>query len=198
MNLSLTKNELRAFYKAKRMALSQDEVNFLSQKLLENFILQFNVSENQNIHIFLPISKFNEINTFSFIKQLWEMKINVFVPKIHQNKIISVKFTPQTLLKENSWGILEPVSSTNEENTFDYIITPLLYCDKNGNRIGYGKGFYDQFFKTINAEAKKIGVNYFPPIDMIDDVSENDVQLDYLVAPDEILSFFSGTSIFTK
>ena len=178
--------------------MSIDEVNFLSDKIFEKFILQFNVSENQNIHIFLPISKLNEINTFSFIKQLWEMKINVFVPKIHQNKIISVKFTPQTFLKENSWGILEPVSSTNEENTFDYIITPLLYCDKNGNRIGYGKGFYDQFFKTINAEAKKIGVNYFPPIDMIDDVSENDVQLDYLVAPDEILSFFSGTSIFTK
>ena len=178
--------------------MSIDEVNFLSDKIFEKFILQFNVSENQNIHIFLPISKLNEINTFSFIKKLWEMKINVFVPKIHQNKIISVKFTPQTLLKENSWGILEPVSSTNEENTFDYIITPLLYCDKNGNRIGYGKGFYDQFFKTINAEVKKIGVNYFPPIDMIDDVSENDVQLDYLLIPDEMLSFFSGTSIFTK
>lgn len=192
------KKDLRTKYLEKRKTLSIDEVNFLSDKIFNKFILQFYLSENQNIHIFLPISKLNEINTFSFIKQLWEMKINVFIPKIYQNKIISVKFTPQTLLKENSWGILEPISSTNEENTFDYIITPLLYCDKNGNRIGYGKGFYDQFFKTINANAKKIGVNYFPPIDMIDDVSENDVQLDYLVTPDEILSFFSGTSIFTK
>ena len=194
----MKKSDLRIKYTKQRETLSQDEVLSFSQKIFEKFILQFNVSENQNVHVFLPISKLNEINTFSFIKQLWEMKINVFVPKIHQNKIISVKFTPQTLLKENSWGILEPVSSTNEENTFDYIITPLLYCDKNGNRIGYGKGFYDQFFKTINAEAKKIGVNYFPPIDKIDDVSENDVQLDYLLIPDEMLSFFSGTSIFTK
>ncbi len=192
------KKDLRTKYLEKRKTLSIDEVNFLSYKIFNKFILQFYLSENQNIHIFLPISKLNEINTFSFIKQLWEMKINVFIPKVYQNKIISVKFTPQTLLKENSWGILEPTSSTNEENTFDYIITPLLYCDKNGNRIGYGKGFYDQFFKTINADAKKIGVNYFPPIDMIDDVSENDVQLHYLVTPDEILSFFSGTSIFTK
>lgn len=192
------KKDLRKKYLEKRKTLSIDEVNFLSDKIFDKFILQFYLSENQSIHIFLPISKLNEINTFSFIKQLWEMKINVFIPKIYQNKIISVKFTPPTLLKENSWGILEPISSTNEENTFDYIITPLLYCDKNGNRIGYGKGFYDQFFNTINANAKKIGVNYFPPIDMIDDVSENDVQLDYLVTPDEILSFFSGTSIFTK
>ena len=67
MNLSLTKNELRAFYKAKRMALSQDEVNFLSQKLLENFILQFNVIENQKVNVFFSIDKFNEVNTQIFI-----------------------------------------------------------------------------------------------------------------------------------
>jgi hypothetical protein len=37
----------------------------------------------------------------------------------------------------------------------------------------------------------------FPPIDIIDDVSELDVKLDYLITPDEILSF-SGMSILTK
>ena len=47
MNLSLTKKELRTIYKEKRMALSQDEVNFLSQKMLDQFILQFNIIENQ-------------------------------------------------------------------------------------------------------------------------------------------------------
>ena len=68
MNLSLTKNELRAFYKAKRMALSQDEVNFLSQKLLENFILQFNVIENQKVNVFFRlISLMKSIPSFSSI-----------------------------------------------------------------------------------------------------------------------------------
>ena len=193
----MLKKNLREKYLEKRKTLSIDEVNFLSDKIFEKFILQFNVSENQNIHIFLPISKLNEINTFSFIKQLWEMKINVFVPKIHQNKIISVKFTPQTLLKENSWGILEPESNENESDAFDYVITPLLYCDALGNRIGYGKGFYDQFFAGINLDAKKIGVNYFSPTDSIDDVSLQDVKLDYLVTPTEVLSF-GCTSISTK
>ena len=193
----MLKKELRQKYLENRKTLSEGEVNFLSQKILKNFILQFNLSENQSIHVFMPIKKFNEIETNSLIEYFWKCKVNVFLPKIHENKIISTKYTSETILQENAWGILEPVSIINEENSFDYIITPLLYCDKNGNRVGYGKGFYDEFFRTINADAKKIGVNYFPPIDIIDDVSENDVKLDYLVTPDEILSF-SDTSIFTK
>lgn len=193
----MLKKELRQKYLEKRKTLSEDEVNFLSQKILKNFILQFNLSENQSIHVFLPIKKFNEIETNSLIEYFWKCKVNVFLPKIHENKIISIKYTSETILQENAWGILEPVSIINEENSFDYVITPLLYCDNNGNRVGYGKGFYDDFFRTINTDAKKIGVNYFPPIDIIDDVSENDVKLDYLVTPDEILSF-SDTSIFTK
>ena len=92
---------------------------------------------------------------------------------------------------------MEPISNENECSGFDFVITPLLYCDKKGNRIGYGKGFYDEFFKTINADAKKIGVNFFPPIDFIDDVSGFDVKLDYLVTPEETLSF-SLTSTCTK
>ena len=193
----MIKAELRKLYLEKRKTLSNDEVLILSKKILENFILQFNVIENQSVHVFLPIKKFNEMETKFLIEYFWKRKVNVFVPKIFKNKIISVKLTPETVLKENSWGILEPISNDNECSNFDFVITPLLYCDKKGNRIGYGKGFYDEFFKTINADAKKIGVNYFPPIESIDDVSDFDVKLDYLVTPVETLSF-SFTSTSTK
>ena len=193
----MIKAELRKLYLEKRKTLSNDEVLILSKKILENFILQFNVIENQSVHVFLPIKKFNEIETKFLIEYFWNRKVNVFVPKIFKNKIISVKLTPETVLKENSWGILEPISNENECSNFDFVITPLLYCDKKGNRIGYGKGFYDEFFRTINADAKKIGVNYFPPIESIDDVSDFDVKLDYLVTPVETLSF-SFTSTSTK
>ena len=193
----MLKKDLRKIYLEKRMALSKDEVNFLSEKIFDKFILQFNIIENQKVSIFLPISKFNEINTLEFIKFLWSKRVNVFVPKIIDKDLISVKFTSETVLIQNSWGILEPLSNQNEETVFDYVITPLLYCDSFGNRVGYGKGFYDKFFQTINSDAKKIGVNYFASTDIIDDISELDVKLDYLITPDEILSF-SGISMLTK
>lgn len=193
----MLKKELRKRYLEKRKTLSADEVNFLSEKILEKFIVHFNVSENQKIHIFLPISKLNEINTLLFINYFWEKGVQVFIPKVIEGHIISINYTPETILVENSWGIKEPISSKNDTSFFNFVITPLLYCDDSGNRIGYGKGFYDDFFKKINGDAKKIGVNFFSPIEFIDDVSDQDVKLDYLITPDEILSF-SETSIFTK
>ena len=191
------KKDLRKKYMDLRKTLSKDEVLSLSQKIFENFVLQFNVIENQKVHIFFPIEKLNEINTKIFINYFFKKNIQVFVPKMVGNKIISIQIIPDTVFLQNSWGILEPESNENESDYFDYVITPLLYCDATGNRIGYGKGFYDQFFAGINHDAKKIGVNYFSPTDSIDDVSLQDVKLDYLVTPTEVLSF-GFTSISTK
>ena len=193
----MKKLELRKKYLEMRKTLSIDEVLLLSEKIYENFILQFNVIENQNVHVFLAIEKFSEINTKFFLEYFWSKNANVFVPKVEGGEMISVKLTKETKLEKSYWGILEPISDENECSFFDYVITPLLYCDKNGNRIGYGKGFYDDFFLKINQNAKKIGVNFFSPIDFIEDVSESDVKLDYLITPEEILSF-SLTSTCTK
>ena len=91
----MIKAELRKLYLEKRKTLSNDEVLILSEKILENFILQFNIIENQSVHVFLPIKKFNEIETKFLIEYFWKRKVNVFVPKIFKNKIISVKLTPE-------------------------------------------------------------------------------------------------------
>ena len=108
-----------------------------------------------------------------------------------QNEIKTIKQKPDTSLKENGWGILEPEDDFVEDIKYDVIITPLLYCDNRGNRVGYGKGFYDMFFSKIDRSALKVGVSFFPPVALISDVSEQDVPLDYLVTPTEVLSFIS-------
>ena len=75
--------------------------------------------------------------------------------------------------------------------SMDMVITPLVYCDKKGNRIGYGKGFYDRFLSKINRNALKVGVGIFTPDEEIIDVSPADVALDYLVTSSEVFSFKS-------
>lgn len=189
MDLSVTKNKLRTLYKAKRMALSQDEVNFLPEKLLKKFILQFNPIENQKVNVFLTIEKFNEVNTKIFIDYFFENKIRVFVPKIVGEKIISVEIFEDSEFEINSWGIKEPVSNIASNVELDYVLTPLLYCDAFGNRVGYGKGFYDEFFSGNLKIEKKIGLNFFPPDEIIADVYEKDVQLDALITPNKIFNF---------
>lgn len=188
----MLKSDLRKKYMQKRKALSSDEAFLLSEKVFKNFIEYFKPFSGQNVHIFIPIIKFNEIDTKIFIDYFLSRNINVFVPKIVDRKLISVHIFNDTSFETNNWGISEPVS--NEDSgilNFNYVITPLLYCDQKGNRVGYGKGFYDAFFASISSESKKIGVNYFNPDEIVEDIYENDIPLDYLVTPTEVLSFLT-------
>ena len=70
-----------------------------------------------------------------------------------------------------------------------YFIIPLLAFDKQGNRVGYGKGFYDRFLANCNPETIKIGLSFFEAETKITDVFERDVKLDYCVTPTKIYNF---------
>lgn len=189
----MLKADLRKKYTQKRKALSHDEVFFLSEKIFKNFVNYFKPVSDQKVHVFLSIEKFHEIDTKAFIQYFLSRKIRVYVPKVVDTLLISVEIFSDTEFETSPWGILEPVSNQSSgEKNFDYVITPLLYCDRTGNRVGYGKGFYDGFFESLSQNSKKIGVNYFSPDETIDDIWEYDIALDYLVTPTEVLSFLAG------
>ncbi|WP_288374750.1 5-formyltetrahydrofolate cyclo-ligase [uncultured Chryseobacterium sp.] len=189
----MLKAELRKKYTQKRKALSRDEAFLLSEKIFDNFVQYFRPEESEKVHVFIPIAARREIDTQIFIDYFLARNIRVYVPKIVGNKLLNIEIFKDTLFQTNNWGISEPVSSEDSgESAFDYVITPLLYCDRKGNRVGYGKGFYDGLFQNLSARTKKIGVNYFNPDEYVDDVWENDIPLDYLVTPVEVLSFLSG------
>ncbi|SMP20135.1 5-formyltetrahydrofolate cyclo-ligase [Chryseobacterium profundimaris] len=188
----MKKSDLRKKYLEKRKSLSDVEIFQQSETIFKNFVEYFKPLSLQKVHIFIPIHKFKEINTQLFTDYFFSRNIKVFVPKIADAKLISVEIFKDTEFAVNRWGISEPVS--NEDSgiiDFDFVITPLLYCDSAGNRVGYGKGFYDGFFENISEKSKKIGVNYFNPDENIDDVREEDIPLDYLVTPTDVLSFFN-------
>ncbi|KAA2221149.1 5-formyltetrahydrofolate cyclo-ligase [Chryseobacterium sediminis] len=189
----MLKAELRKKYTQKRKALSTDEAFLLSEKIFESFINHFNPQKGEKVHIFIPIPARKEIDTQIFIHYFLAENIRVYVPKIVGDRLINIEIFEDTVFETNSWGISEPVSNEDSgENNFQYVITPLLYCDRKGNRVGYGKGFYDGLFRDISTRTKKIGVNYFDPDEYVDDVWENDIPVDYLVTPTEVLSFLSG------
>ncbi|MBF8458100.1 5-formyltetrahydrofolate cyclo-ligase [Kaistella sp. G5-32] len=195
----MLKSELRKKYIEQRETLSQDEVLSLSEKIFHHFLDKFTLEENQKVHCFLSMLEKKEIDTRFFIDYFFKNKIRVFVPKIFKGKLISVEINQETAFIKSFYGITEPESNIDSgEKDFDFVITPLLYCDQHGNRIGYGKGFYDNFFGSINPNSIKVGVGLFAPNEDIDDVWEKDFPLDYLVTPVEVLSFLGLTSKSTK
>lgn len=189
----MIKQELRDLYLRKRKSLSREEIEAQSRLIFEKLILQFNPIENQKVHCFLSIKHLREVQTDFFIKYCFEKKIQVFVPKIEGNNMHSIELTKETELVQNQWKILEPTGKEYVTvNKYDIVITPLLYCDVEGHRVGYGKGYYDSFFLSVMKEnplVKKVGINFFNPFEKIEDIRNEDIPLDYLVTPSEIFSF---------
>ena len=66
---------------------------------------------------------------------------------------------------------------------------PLLAFDKQGNRIGYGKGFYDRFLANCKPETIKIGLSFFEAEEEITDIFESDKKLNYCVTTKQVYSF---------
>ncbi len=102
--------------------------------------------------------------------------------------------TDNTKNKKNDNNIPEPVDcpDASEEvpsNKMEVVFIPLLAFDKNGNRVGYGKGFYDKFLAECNPNTIKIGLSFFEPEGIISDVTTSDIQLDYCVTPYRIIKF---------
>ena len=95
-----------------------------------------------------------------------------------------------TKIKKNEYNIPEPVNGLNvPTEMIDVVFVPLLAYDKQGNRVGYGKGFYDKFLSECKSNVVKIGFSFFEPEEIIEDVFENDVKLDFCVNSDDIISF---------
>lgn len=186
----MKKSDLRKTYLTKREVFSQDEVLSCSEKIFNNFQEKFKIEEDQKVHCFLSMLERKEVDTRFFLDYFFENNIRVFVPKIVKGKMISIEVSRDSAVIKGFYGIREPESNIDSgEKDFDFVITPLLYCDSTGNRIGYGKGFYDEFFAGIHENSKKIGVSLFLPEETIEDVREKDIRLNYLVTPTEILSF---------
>ena len=80
----MKKLELRKVYLSKRKAITADEIAIKSKQITDLFFQNFDLSVIKYLHIFLPIIKHNEIDTWLIIRYLQENfnHINIVVPKI--------------------------------------------------------------------------------------------------------------------
>jgi 5-formyltetrahydrofolate cyclo-ligase len=185
----MTKKEIRKKYLEKRKELGQAKID-LDKKILLKFFSSFSFIGNQTIHIYLPMEKFNEVNTNLIIEELKRRGQRIVVPKIIGEEIISIEINDKTSYRETTWEIMEPLDGPEvKPEAVDVVIVPLLAFDTNGNRVGYGKGFYDRFLKKCRSDSLKIGLSFFPGEETIEDLSEADFQLTHCVTPDRIYEF---------
>lgn len=194
----MTKNEARKLFRIRRKAFSDQEVNAKSEEILR-WIKSFNLNDVEVFHIFLPIEKNNEINTYPIIDYLFEQNKRVVVPIVEGTELLNAEIKPDFSTTLKAFDIPEPIDyRLIASREIEAVFTPLFVVDLQGNRVGYGGGYYDRFFAAADSDFLKIGLSYFEPIEKIEDIHLGDVPLDLMVSPSGIVSFDALSSKVLK
>jgi len=191
-----TKSELRKYFLVARASLSDSETTRGEKRITNRFISYFDISKFRNLHLYLPIKEKKEIDTLNLAsvlqKQNFDLKFSAPRVSSGPGRLDHYWIDIGETFEINRWGIPQPKPDPGMMTNIlelDAVIVPLLCFDRAGHRVGYGKGYYDQFLSGCGPRTKKIGLSYFEAVEKISDIEDSDVKLDYCVTPDEVYHF---------
>ena len=143
----------------KQTALQQQQA---AQHITEQALKLIEQQQAYNIALYLAFD--GEISTKPLINQLWQQGKHVYLPVLHpfvHGHLLFLRYLPDTPMKANKFGILEPhlnVKSVLPIEQLDIIFTPLVACDRLGNRLGMGGGFYDRTLQNSQHRFITVGL----------------------------------------
>lgn len=137
----MIKTSLRTKYKSIRQNIkNKDEQNYL---IFQQIINNSKINQSELILIYLSFN--DEVDTQPIINHFIKSK-KIAVPKINGSEMEFYYINKNAKFQKNKFGIQEPITN---DKVLDFqnsvCFTPGLCFDKNGNRLGYGRGFYDKF-----------------------------------------------------
>ena len=193
---TVDKKTYRTVYLRKRKALSTTAFDEKNYRLLYHFHDFFKGINDrlsiQFVHSFLSIQKNKEVNTWPLIELLKSMGSKIIISKssLITNSLTHYQFENYKQLKESSWGIPEPQNGkVINVDQIDLVLIPLIVFDREGQRVGYGKGYYDRFLSECKPSCLKVGLSLSPPLDFIPFSEDHDIPMDYCITPLGVYDF---------
>jgi len=196
--METTKAALRRAALARRQALMPAEVAQRSQQLTGQLFEYFPVAQWRWLHVFLPLARKNEPDTWPLIHRIWaeQLPVRLAAPVVQPDgsTLKHYELTSATPLLASRWGIPEPLASPATEVApaqLDAVLVPLLACDRQGQRVGYGGGFYDRFLAECRPSTLFIGLTILDdePLAALADVLPIDVPLHACLTPGGVWNF---------
>ena len=178
------KNQLKESVLEKRNSLTNEEILENSNKI-ESRLFCLEVYRKAKVIMFFA-SFNNEVFTHEMIKKSLKSK-TVIVPKVLHHEIEPSLIIDFDNLISGKFGIPEPIELMKiAYKNIDLVLVPGIVFEKEGNRIGYGFGYYDKFLRKV-PKAVKIGLAFdFQIVDKIPN-EKHDVPVDFIVTEKRVV-----------
>lgn len=183
----MTKAEIRKLFRKERAALTLAQMDKLDDLILVNF-QKIPLHNLHYVHSYIPSPALKEPDS-SLILRFLEFRfphLQIVAPRIDPAALTMSHHLlgKEDVLTPNKFGIHEPATGAPvRPEDLDLVLVPMLAFDRLGNRVGFGKGYYDRFLSTCRKDVIKIGLSFFDPVAAIDDVDPFDVPLSYCCTP---------------
>lgn len=186
-------DKLRQELRGRRRAIAPRLRRSLSLKASRRLIRTNRFLHARRIAAFLSVN--HEIDPLPVMQSAMRSGKRVYLPVLHpfrKGRLWFVRWTENTRLVPNRFGIPEPVVSDRHRMTaqhIDLVITPLLGFDSARNRVGMGGGYYDRTFAFLRQRKywrRPYLVGFAFQQQLCDTLYPNhwDVPLDMIVTPD--------------
>ncbi len=149
----VSKKELRATVKMLKKQHTAEQLAVQSQQIMAQLEQHPDFINADTVMLYCSLP--DEVQTQIFIEK-WRHQKHVILPTVVGDDIIPVELSENTEFAEGDFHILEPQNHPYQGN-YDLIVVPGVAFDKNGNRLGRGRGYYDRFL-CQHQSVKKIGV----------------------------------------
>lgn len=180
----MKKEEIRRAMRARKALLDDTEREKAATRVFERLekSTPFMVAENILMYHSLP----DELSTHRFLEKWGKIK-RFFLPRVNGVNLDILPYEASRL-ELGAFQIEEPTGDdTVPVESIDMVVVPGVAYDRNGNRLGRGRGFYDRLL--AESRATKIGVCYeFQLVDEIE-CDPHDVAMDIVISEDNYLVF---------
>ena len=143
----MDKKELRATIRARKRAMTEEEIVARSEKLMALFLNSEAYQNAKTIYGYLPYNQ--EVRTVPMLEQAMRDGKRVAVPKCYGSEMKFIYLDDLTKVEKGYANIPEPIEDGPiGDDPTALVLMPGLAFDPQGHRIGYGGGFYDKFLSA--------------------------------------------------
>ena len=184
------KEILRKSLKLIRSKLNTSFIKNRGDIISKKFFNIVNIHKFREVCVYIDFA--NEVPTKIIVEKLLNNNIKVSVPYIvdeHKMKLKYIKDYNRDINLNTKFGNGEPFMNCQDCNVEDIsmFIIPALGFDEYCNRIGFGKGYYDNILRE-NKNALRIGLSYDYQILPILPKDDNDEILDIIISESKVVT----------